>query len=67
MTSWKPISTAPTDNTPVDLWCQGERLCNYRRLEMGVGNVFWEPIDSGPSHVRDASHWMELPLSPEGE
>lgn len=68
--SWLPISTAPQDDTPVDLW-RGEwqeRATNMRRVDLGNGNVFYEPMPrtSGPCVVRDATHWMPIPGAPEG-
>lgn len=66
--SWQPIETAPQDATPVDIWRSGhggERCTNMRRVDLGGGNVFYEPVESGPSCVRDASHWMPIPGAPE--
>ena len=57
---WLPIAAAPVDATVVDLWrptwC--ERCIDMRRVDLGNGNVFYEPVSSGPSVVRDASHFM---------
>jgi hypothetical protein len=64
---WQPIETAPKDGTPVDLWRDGERLTNYRRMDLGRGNVFYDPIDVGVCCVRDATHWMPLPAPPTGD
>ena len=64
---WLPIETAPKDQTPVDLWRPswgGERCTNMRRVDLGNGNVFYEPVSSGPSCVRDATHWMPIPQNP---
>lgn len=65
---WRPIATAPQDDTPVDLWRPGyggERCTNMRRVNMGGGNVFYDPVDSGSCCVRDATYWMSIPGSPE--
>ncbi len=61
---WRPIETAPKDSTPVDLYRSGERLTNMRRVALSKDNVFYEPIHSGPTCVRDASHWMPIPGPP---
>lgn len=65
--NWQPIDTAPKDDTPVDLWCgqYNERLVNYRRVDLGEGNVFYEPIEWGRCVVRTATHWMQLPEPPQ--
>jgi hypothetical protein len=63
---WRPISEAPKDDTHIDLW-RGERKCratNMRRVDLGGGNVFYEGVGSGPSCVRDATHWMPIPKPP---
>jgi hypothetical protein len=66
---WRLIVTAPQDDTVVDIW-RGEwkyRATDMRRCDLGDGNVFYEPADSGPSCVRDATHWMPRPPAPEGD
>ena len=60
---WMPIETAPKDGTSVDLW-RDERLPNMRRVELNPFNVFYEPVLSGYTCVRDATHWMPLPVPP---
>ena len=70
MNGWQPISTAPKNGTPVDLWRPsygGERIPNMRREDLGNGNVFYSPVLSGPACVRDATHWMPVPGAPEGQ
>ena len=62
--SWQPITTAPADNRLVDLWRRGSRLCNYRRVDCGEGNVFYDPAEYGVTCVRDATHWMPTPDAP---
>ena len=61
---WQPIDTAPGDTTPVDLWRKGERLTNMMRVTRSADNIYYEPVESGYSCVRDASHWMPLPAPP---
>ena len=58
--SWRPIAEAPKNGAPVDLWRwhSGERITNMRRVDLGNGNIFYEPISSGPSCVRDATHFQ---------
>ena len=72
--SWQPIETAPKDDTRVDLWRPwtlsdgtvygGERCTNMRRIELAPDNIFYSPDYSGPSCVRDATHWMPIPEPP---
>lgn len=59
--SWLPIAQAPQDDTVVDLWRPswgGERCIDMRRVDLGKGNVFYEPVKAGPCVVRDATHFM---------
>lgn len=60
------MESAPRDATPVDLWRNGERLTNYRRVKLAPDNVFYEPVESGYSCVRDAEYWQPLPPPPNG-
>ena len=60
---WMPIETAPQDGTPVDLW-RDERLPNMVRVKLSPFNVFYGPVVSGYTCVRDATHWMPLPTPP---
>lgn len=65
--AWRPMSEAPKDGTPVDLWRGkwNERVVNMRRVELAPDNVFYEPVESGPSCVRDATAWRPIPPPPE--
>ena len=68
---WRLISEAPQDGTVVDLWRPswgGERCPDMRRVDLGKGNVFYEPVLAGPCAVRDATHFMIVrpPTSAEG-
>ena len=64
---WQPISTAPQDNTVVDIWSPVCGRCNnyYRVTGPGKDNMFYLPMYSAPIKVRDATHWMPIPQSPE--
>lgn len=64
---WLPITTAPQNDTPVDLWRDGERLTNMRRVMRSPDNIYYEPVVSGYCCVRDATHWMPIPLPPTDE
>jgi hypothetical protein len=66
MREWMPIETAPKDERAVDLWQSSfnRRLTNMSRVELTENNVFYAPVENGPSCVRDASHWMPLPEPP---
>lgn len=67
---WQPICEAPLDETPVDIWRPswgGERCVNMKRVDLGGGNVFYDPVDAGPCCVRDATHFMHIPSSPAAE
>lgn len=63
--AWQPIETAPKDGTIIDLWRNGERLTGYRWKEQARNTGFFEGIPYGLSCVRDASHWMPLPVPPQ--
>lgn len=66
---WRPISSAPKDCTVIDIWRSGfggKRCPNMVRADYGGRNVFYTPAESGPSCVRDATHWMPLPKPPNG-
>ncbi|CAB5155983.1 Domain of unknown function DUF551 [uncultured Caudovirales phage] len=67
--AWKKIDSAPKDDTPVDLYCEilGGRLCNYERVDIGKGNIFYTALASGYTFVREATHWMPIPQPPEEE
>ena len=64
-TEWQPIETAP-ENIPIDVWRSEwrERVCNVVKIDRGNGNVFFAGTTSGPTCIRDASHWMQLPEPP---
>lgn len=64
-TEWQPIETAP-ENIPIDVWRSEwrERVCNVVKIDRGNGNVFFAGTTSGPTCIRDASHWMPLPEPP---
>lgn len=63
---WRPISEAPKDTTPVDLWVPGfkQRLVNMRRRQLSKDNVFYEAIEAGYTCVRDATHFRLVPGAP---
>jgi len=59
---WKPIQTAPKDDTIIDIWSKEHgRLVDYVRFDWNSDgkNIFYGAInDKGYSCVRDATHWM---------
>ena len=58
---WRPIAEAPQDDTVVDIWRPswgGERCPDMRRVDLGDGNAFYEPVLAGPTCVRDGTHFM---------
>jgi hypothetical protein len=63
--AWQPIETAPKDSTIIDIWKPSDgRLTAYRRVELSLDNIFYEPVRSGVCVVRDATHWMPIPEPP---
>ena len=64
---WLDIETAPKDGTAVDIFRGDwkERCTNMQRVYLGNENVFYEPVESGPCCVRDATHWMPIPVYPD--
>lgn len=64
---WLGIETAPKDGTAVDVFRGDwkERCTNMQRVDLGNENVFYEPVESGPCCVRDATHWMPIPVYPD--
>ena len=65
---WKPIETAPRDETILDLYSPDLGRCVYmRRVDLGKGNIFYEQTQGGYSCVRSATHWMPLPEAPNVE
>jgi hypothetical protein len=62
---WKPIKTAPKNSTPIDIWSLEEgRLTNYKRIEYSPNNIFYDSVDCGFGCIRDATHWMPIPETP---
>jgi hypothetical protein len=63
---WQSIKTAPKDETPVDIWCGEEkrRFADYKRVDLGKGNIFYDPVNSGRCCIRTATHWMPKPSAP---
>lgn len=64
MSKWQPIETAPRDGTVVDLWYRGERITDYRWVQISKTNGFFECAESGYTCVRDATNWMSIPEPP---
>jgi|GEM_PF-2287933 len=70
-TMWRPIATAPTDGTLVDLWVAGPRNAGARETDCWFERGAWwrdygrdGPLKPG-SFVDDVpTHWMPLPASP---
>ena len=58
---WQPIKTAPKDNTIVDIWSKFHGRCAdyiYVDYKNDGKNVFYDPVESGITTIRDATHWM---------
>lgn len=67
---WRPIKTAPKDDTVIDIWSTNHgRLTNMRRRKIHNKNIFYEPAPrhGGLACVRDAKHWMPIPDDPKEE
>lgn len=65
MSEWKPIETAPITSEPVDIYSPSKgRAANMYRVDLGKGNVFYDPVDCGICCIRDATHWMPIPNPP---
>ena len=64
MNEWKPIETAPYDEL-LDLWRDGERITNAKKVKLSEGNVFFEQVPFGYTCIRDATHWRLVPDGPE--
>lgn len=71
--TWQTIDSAPKDGTRVDLWCDGERICNARWDADQKGWVSPQPSDAwGVSvleddlvyFVDDVIYWMPIPQGP---
>lgn len=76
---WRPISEAPKDGTPVDVWMSGERHADVKWGEFepyGLGGVTWTWLYSnhqgywvplvGRDRLHEITHFMPLPEPPEG-
>ena len=62
---WLLIKTAPKDDTPIDIWSPTQgRLTNYMREQHSPTNIFYSPVVDGICCVRDVTHWMPIPASP---
>jgi len=64
MSKGQPIETAPRVGTVVDLWYRGERIADYRWIQLSENNGFFECVESGNTCVRHATPWMSLPEPP---
>lgn len=68
MSEWISVKDRmPKNKQIVDIWRDGERLCNYeifKDYKGQKGNTFFEPIEFGVCCVRNATHWMPLPEPP---
>jgi hypothetical protein len=54
--SWQPISTAPRDGTPVDLWHKH----GFRETEVWWADDCWSSCNEDDAYT----HWMPLPPHP---
>lgn len=79
MNKWQPISTCPTDGTPVDLWVdrldgRGERWPDMTYIPGGGpgdppsfdGDMISLPTDAMIDWDQ-ITHWMPIPKGPNGE
>lgn len=52
------MKKAPRDRTALDIMRDDNTIVvNMRRVDLGKRNVFYEPVQAGPSVVRDAKAW----------
>jgi hypothetical protein len=61
MSEWQPLSTAPRDGTPVDLW---------HKKGFRITETWWDKADAIWSCVMsdvDFTHWMPLPKPPHAD
>lgn len=69
MAEWQSMdSRIWCDGDVVDLWHpELGRLPGYRYYKdyCSKGNNFFDPISSGYTCIRDATHWMPIPAPPD--
>lgn len=62
---WQPISTAPKDQTIIDVWTKiWGRIIDVRYVKTASDDEFFEALEDGPSCIKDATHWMKRPEEP---
>ena len=68
--AWKPISEAPKDGTPIDLWQNGERITDayWSDVQDGwcVDGTYGREEPTPLAIIPAPTHFMRLPPPPEG-
>jgi hypothetical protein len=77
MSEWRPIETAPTDGTAVDLWIMRDDgtgfratdsiFCDIWVIPMYDNQKLGEELLMGSKGHGKITHWMPIPVGPDGE
>lgn len=73
MSEWRPIETAPTDGTAVDLWIARDDGTGFRATDSIFCDIWIIPtyddqkLGADPHNCSRITHWMPIPAGPGGE